>query len=505
MTNPNRYYMSSPRFYVEEPAKEISDYRYHKDYSGRHSIADLSLSSYRPYERRGRYASQSEHRSHRSGSRSSSRSSSSSRTRVSRSRSHRSHARSSRHHSARHGDRHYQRHHRHRSESVSSSSSSDSLSSLTLSTPPQFVTPIHEFEKSERGDLAIKIGDVIEVKRYVDKNWYKGTNLSTHKKGIFPIAYVKEVEVSSTKAVEPLSGRRAVSQSRVSEQLLVELPKETERKGSFFYPSSTVIVRDRGSRVTSTGYQEIDQDVILIRPKDTINNEPAKIVRPAAEREIIEVGDVSRHHHTVEEDVTIIQPRRTIEGSVLKDDKIIIPIRRKEIPYSEVAKYAESGPEVDVERIRLPSRHRTVEQRVVVEKPKVSREVLVKPKEVVIEKPVVVERPREIIIERPSEIEEASTVISRGSRSRARSVKEIRLDRDISYSPSGRKREFKMLPPAQTITYNEYGAPVFVDTKTFAPAPAMAAPPRPYYTVKTLEPAPVPVLPQAHVHRTYQY
>ncbi|KAK6514696.1 hypothetical protein TWF281_004893 [Arthrobotrys megalospora] len=501
MANPNRYYMSSPRFYVEKererPPNEISDYRYHKDYSGRHSIADLSLTSYRPYERRGRPVVESERRYRsrsRSRSRSSSRSSSSSRTKTSRSRSHHSHARSSRHHSSRHGDRHHRRHHRRRSDSLSSSSSSDSLSSLALSAPPQFVTPVHEFPKSEKGDLDIKIGDVIEVKRYVDKNWYKGTNLSTRKKGIFPIVCVKEVEVSSTQAVEPLSGRRAASQTRVSEKLLVELPKETERKGSFFYPTDTVIVRDRGNRVTSTGYQEIDQDVILIRPKDTINNEPAKIVRPTAEREI------------VEEDVTIIQPRRTIEaGAVLKDEKIIIPIRRKEIPYGEVAKYANSGPEVDIERIRIPSGHRSSEQRIVVEKPREPREVVVKPRQTVVEKPVVVERPRELVIERPREIEEASTIISRGSRSRARSVKEIQLDRDISYSPPRRKKEYKMLPPPQTITYNEYGAPVLVDTRTFAPAPAMAVPPRPYYAPKALEPAPVPLLPQAHIRRAYEY
>ncbi|KAF3230779.1 hypothetical protein TWF191_008621 [Orbilia oligospora] len=371
------------------------------------------------------------------------------------------------------------------------------LSSLTILSPPQFVTPVHEFERSEKGDLEIKIGDVIEIKRYVDKNWYKGTNLSTRKKGIFPIAYVKEVEVSSTKVVEQLSGRRAASQSRVSEKLLVELPKETERKGSFFYPSDTVIVRDRGNRVTSTGYREIDQDVILIRPKDTINNEPAKIVRPTVEREV------------VEEDITIIQPRRTIEAPVIKDEKIIIPIRRKEIPYSEVSKYANSGPEVDIERLRLSSRHRDSEERYVIERPKETREVLVRPKEVVVEKPVVVERPREVVIESPREIEEASTVISQGGRSRARSIKEIRLDRGISYSPPARKKEFKMLPPPQTITYNEYGAPVFVDTKTFAPAPIMSAPPRPHYAPRALEPAPVPVLPQSlprtRVQHTYQY
>ncbi|KAF3096828.1 hypothetical protein TWF569_008797 [Orbilia oligospora] len=504
MANSNRYFMSSPRFYVEKErtSNDISDYRYHKDYSGRHSIADLSLTSYRPYERerQGRYGSRSERRFHRSRSRSrsSSRSSSSSRTRTSRSRSHHSHARSSRHHSSRHGDRHHQRHHRHhRSDSISSSSSSDSLSSLTIASPPQFVTPVHEFERSEKEDLEIKIGDVIEVKRYVDKNWYKGTNLSTRKKGIFPIAYVKEVEVSSTKVVEQLSGRRAVSQSRVSEKLLVELPKETERKGSFFYPSDTVIVRDRGNRVTSTGYREIDQDVILIRPKDTINNESAKIVRPTAEREV------------VEEDVTIIQPRRTIEAPVIKDEKIIIPIRRKEIPYSEVSKYANSGPEVDIERLRLSSRHRDSEERYVIERPKETKDVLVRPKEIVVEKPVVVERPREVVIERPREIEEASTVISQGGRSRARSIKEIRLDRGISYSPPARKKEFKMLPPPQTITYNEYGAPVFVDTKTFAPAPIMSVPPRPHYAPRALEPAPVPVLPQSlprtRVQHAYQY
>lgn len=339
----------------------------------------------------------------------------------------------------------------------------------------------------------MKIGDVIEVKRYVDKKWYKGTNLSTRKKGIFPIAYVKEVEVSSTKAVEQLSGRRAASQSRVSEKLLVELPKETERKGSFFYPTDTVIVRDRGNKVTGTGYQEIDQDVILIRPRDAVNNDPAKIVRPTAEREV------------VEEDVTIIQPRRTIEVPVVKDEKIIIPIRRKEIAYSEVARYANSGPEVDIERIRVPSRHRASENRYIVERPKEAREVLAKPKETVVEKPVIVERPRELIIERPHEIDEASTVISQGSRSRARSIKEIRLDRDISYSPPRRKKEYKMLPPPQTITYNEYGEPVFVNTKTFAPAPAMAVPPRPHYAPRTLEPAPVPLLPQAHIRRTYEY
>ncbi|KAK6498310.1 hypothetical protein TWF481_010901 [Arthrobotrys musiformis] len=508
MANPNRYYMSSPRFYVEKEktTNDISEYRYHKDYSGRHSIADLSLTSYRPYERRGRYGSQSERRFHRSRSRSrsSSRSSSSSRTRVSRSRSHHSHARSSRHHSSRHGDRHHQRHHRRRSESISSCSSSDSLSSLTLASPPQFVTVVHEFEKSEKGDLAIKIGDVIEVKRYVDKNWYKGTNLSTRKKGIFPIAYVKEVEVSSTQVVEQLSGRRAVSQPRsVSEKLLVELPKETERKGSFFYPTDTIIVRDRGNKVTSTGYQEIDQDVILIRPSDTINNEPAKIIRPTAEREVVEV-DRGSHRHVVEEDVTIIQPRRTIDATAVKDEKIVIPIRRKEIPYGEVAKYANSGPEVDIEQFRVPSRHRALEERYVIERPREAREVLVKPKKIVVEKPMVVERPREVVIERPREIEEASTVISEGSRYGARSIKQIRVGRDLSYSPPGRKKEFKIPPPPQMITYNEYGTPVLVNTKTFAPAPAMAAPPRPYYTPKALEPAPVPLLPQARIRRTYE-
>ncbi|KAK6330079.1 hypothetical protein TWF718_003507 [Orbilia javanica] len=477
MANPNRFYMSSPRFYVEEEPKtnEISDYRYHKDYSGRHSIADLSLTSYRPYEHRGRYESQSEHRFYRSRSRSSSRSSSDSRTRVSHSRSH--HARShSRHHSSRHGDRHHRRHHRRR-DSVSSCSSSDSLSSVTLSTPPQFVTSIHEFEKTEKGDLAMKIGDVIEVKRYVDENWYKGTNLSTRKRGIFPIAFVKEVEVSSTKVVEQLSAKRETSQSRTSGKLVVELPQETERKGSFFYPTDTVIVRDRGNKITSTGYKEVDQDVILIRPKDTVNNEPAKVVCPTAEREVAE-------------DVTIIQPRRNAEAPVVKDDKIIIPIRRKEIPYSEVAQYANNGPEIDVERFRVHSGNRSSEGRYVIERSKDSSG-----KSIVVERPIVVQRPREI--------EEAGTVVSQGSRSRARSIKEIHIGRDLSYSPPGGR--VKMLPPPKTIAYNEYGTPVFVSTQSFAPAPAMAAPTKPRYAPRAIGVAPAPLVPQAHIRRTYQY
>ncbi|KAF3907986.1 hypothetical protein ABW20_dc0103305 [Dactylellina cionopaga] len=333
----------------------------------------------------------------------------------------------------------------------------------------------------------MKIGDIIEVRRYVDKSWYKGTNLTTKRKGIFPIAYVKEVEISSTNAVEPLSGghRRAASQSRISEKLLVEMPKETERKGSFFYPTDTVIVRDRGNRTTSTGYQEINQDIILIRPKDTLNNEPAKIVR-----------------QTVEEDVTIIKPRRAIEPPTVVDEKIIIPIRRKEISLGEISQYANSTPEVDIEHLRAysrprsDSRARSGERRIIVEK---------REKDVV-ERPVVVERPRprEIVIEQPREIEEASTVISQHSRPRSRSVKEVRVQEASIYNAPQQRREYKALPPPQTITYNKYGAPVLVDTKTFAPAPAMSVPPRPYYSQKALEPAPVPVLPQSYT-RVYEY
>ncbi|KAF3919219.1 hypothetical protein AA313_de0204861 [Arthrobotrys entomopaga] len=521
MADPNRFYMSSPRFYVEKDrvVDDISDYRYHRDYSGRHSIADLSLNSYRPYDRerdrergRERQYDRSYDRSYgrsahfnggytlsrrrsRSRSRSSSRSSSSDRTRTTH-RSHRSKSHSSHHRSSHHKDRRHSRHHRsrHRSHSSDSSSSSSdstslsSLSSLNLGSPPQFVTPIFDFPKSEKGDLAIKIGDVIEVKRYIDRNWYKGINLTTQKKGIFPIAYVKEAEISSSNAIEPLSGRRrAVSQSNVKEKLVVELPQETERKGSFFYPTDTVIVRDRGNKITPTGFQEIDQDVILVRPVDTVNNEAPRIVKPTVEREIVK-----------EEDVTVIKPHRThhVPPPTVQGDKIIIPIRRQEIAYEDIAKYANTAPEVDVERFRTSSRHRSSDRRTAVDKSD----------KLVVEKPVVVERPRKIVVEKPREIEEVSTVYSRGSRDRDRSVKEIRLDRDSSYSvsPPRRRGSYKALPPPKTVMYNEYGAPVWVDTKTFAPAPSMAVPPRPYYQQKALEPAPVPLLPQAHIRRTYE-
>ncbi|EWC47524.1 hypothetical protein DRE_00492 [Drechslerella stenobrocha 248] len=501
MANPDRFYMSSPRFYVDKQraVDDMSDYHYHRGHSGRHSIADLSLASYRTprgpqqsgrdsYSRsNSRYDRSRYHSTSRSRSRS--RSSSSSRADTfSHSRSRRSKSRSRRLYSDHKG------HRRHRSHS--SSSSSDSLSSFStvaLAPPPQFVTPIYEFHKGEKGDLALKIGDVIEVRRYVDENWYKGVNLSTKKRGIFPVAYVKEAEVSSTQVVEPLSGRQQrTDQLTGKETLVIGMPTETERRGSFFYPTDTVIVRDRGNRVTNTGFQEIDQDVILIRPRDTINNEPARIVQPTVERDIVEVdhGSHHHHHHQIEEDITIVKPRRAI-GSPAADggNGVVIPIRRKEISLSEIPKYANTAPDVDIERIRVKSngQHGSADRRILTGRSN----------RTVVDAPTVVERPREI--------EEMESTISRRSRPRAGSVKQDRLERPSSHSPVRSRREYKMLPPPQTITYNEHGVPVFVNTKTFAPAPAMVAPPRPYYSHRVLEPAPVPVLPAHRSHRAYQY
>ncbi|KAJ6261618.1 LOW QUALITY PROTEIN: hypothetical protein Dda_4288 [Drechslerella dactyloides] len=396
--------------------------------------------------------------------------------------------------SSSHDERRHNRHSRHNrhnrhsrssfsSSSSSSSASSDDLSSLTITPPPQFVSPIYEFEKGERGDLAISFGDVIEVKRYVDKNWYKGINLTTRKKGIFPVAYVKEVEISSTKAIEPLSGRkRAASHSRIHDKKVVEMPKETERKGSFFYPTDTVIVRDRGNRTTRTGYHEIDQDVILIRPRDTINHEPARVVDPTVERDVVTIDRHSGRRH-VEEDITIIKPHRAIKPPVVEEEKLVIPIRRKEISLRDLPLYANKTPEVDIERIHAHSRARNRSR----------------------DRAFVVEDPKRIVIERPREIEEAGSVITRRSRSQGGSIKQIRLQ-DLDYnSYRGGKKDYKVVPPPKTITYNEHGVPVFVDTKTFAPAPAMTPPPRPLYRRPALEPAPVSVLPAQRSHRVYQY
>ncbi|KAF3919037.1 hypothetical protein ABW21_db0201524 [Orbilia brochopaga] len=502
MANPDHFFMSSPRFYVDVNEHDrTNSSRYNRDYhNGRHSIADLSLASYKPYQQydrerdrdRDRYGRSYRHRStSRSRSRSRSRSTDSSRTQTTshtQSRSHRS--RSHSHHQSSHNQRRHHRRHT-RASSTSSSSSSDDLSSLTITSPPQFVTPIYEFQKSERGDLAINFGDVIEVKRYVDRHWFKGTNLTTHKKGIFPVAYVKEVEISSTKAVEPLSARRrAVSQPRLHEKTVVEMPKETERKGSFFYPTDTVIVRDRGNRTTKTGFHEINQDVILIRPKDELNHERAHVVEPTIERDIIEVDHVPRRH-SVDEDITVIKPHRATRQHIGGEEKLVIPIRRKEISLKDLPLYANKTPEVDIERIHAHSRgrNRSRDRTIIIEEPKK-----------VGSGPVVIERPREI--------EEVGSVVTRRSRSRPTSIKQIRMETDSNYSSyrSG-KNEYKMLPPPKTITYNEHGVPVFVNTKTFAPAPAMTPPPRPLYRQRALEPAPVPILPAQgqRVRSVYQY
>ena len=56
------------------------------------------------------------------------------------------------------------------------------------------VTAQYDYAGPDAGDLPLTTGETINVTEYVNGDWWKGTSLSTGKSGIFPRAYVKEVE-----------------------------------------------------------------------------------------------------------------------------------------------------------------------------------------------------------------------------------------------------------------------------------------------------------------------
>ncbi|KAJ6257294.1 Intersectin-2 [Drechslerella dactyloides] len=60
------------------------------------------------------------------------------------------------------------------------------------------VTALYPYSASDAGDLALNVGDTINVTEYVNADWWRGVNPATGQTGIFPKNYVKAAAPASS-------------------------------------------------------------------------------------------------------------------------------------------------------------------------------------------------------------------------------------------------------------------------------------------------------------------